>query len=210
MLLKVSSQNSHRSLFLLLFVGSMFASLSMQAQSIAPIAVPYFMGFEESDSLELSYWVLNPGPQAPACQDQWMVGSATRNGGRRSLYISADGEEAEFGASPNVQYVYRDFTVAAGRYECSFDYRCMGASNSSLSAGVSFVSSLSKDMVAKSGSGTIPNSINAACLAKNLKGSAQWKNTSFSFSATASGTYRLFFFPSSTIWIPTGKPLPPL
>ena len=171
-----------------------FASALLHAQStIAPITVPYMLGFEEADSVEIENWVLNPGAVASSCVDQWIIGEAQANGGRRSLYISTDGYEAKFGASPDLQYVYRDFTIDAGRYEFSFDYSCMGAKNAVLSAGVSFISALSKDMVAKNGASGLPASVSSACLLKNLQGSVTWKNTSFSFNATSTGKYRIFF-----------------
>ena len=174
-----------------------------------PITVPYMLGFEESDSVEIANWVLNPGPVAPSCVDQWIIGEARENGGRRALYISTDGYEASFGSTPDVQYAYRDFTIEAGHYECSFDYSCMGAKNAMLSAGVNFISALSKDMVAKNGTSGLPASVSAACLLKNLQGSVMWKNTSFSFNATSTGKYRIFFVwqngnTDTTLAVPVG------
>lgn len=99
-----------------------------QGASAQVISIPYSMGFEESDSLELKNWVLNPGANASRCVDQWVVGSAAKNEGRQSLYISADsGATAQFGVARNVQYAYRDFVAPQGVYEISFDWCCMGS-----------------------------------------------------------------------------------
>lgn len=186
-----------------------FSYATARAQGGVAIQVPYSFSFEDSESAELSQWVFNPGAVAPACVDQWIVGEARANDGRKSLYISTDGYEASFGARPDLQFVYRDFTIAAGHYECSFDYSCMGAKNASLSVGISYTSALSKDMVAKNGASGLPASISSACLLKNLQGSITWKNTSFSFNTTSTGRYRIFFVWQSantdtTLAVPVG------
>ena len=185
----------------MLFVQTVFAQTS--------ISVPYSFGFEEEEAAELANWVLNPGSAAPSCEDQWIVGEATANGGRRSLYISNDGYEAQFGAKPDLQYAYRDFTIPEGRYEFSFDYRCMGAKNSTLNVGITFISSVQNDMVAKSNSSSMPASISGSCNLKGLNGSTLWKNTSISFNAKQTGKYRVFFAWSNanndtTLAVPVG------
>ena len=181
---------------LLLACISLLSMLSIRtaaAQDPAPIVIPYSLGFEAEDNNELSHWVLNPGSAASLCEDKWIIGEATANGGRRSLYITSDGYEAQFGAKPDLQYAYRDFTIAEGRYEFTFDYRCMGATTSALSVGITFVSSVSKDMVAKNGTSSLPQSIKASCQLKDLKGSTMWKNNSIQFNAKQDGKYRMFF-----------------
>lgn len=212
-LVRMKSRNLYmycaKKYLLVLFVFSCVGGTMMAQGNVQKLSVPYMLGFEESDSVEIRNWVLNPGSAAPACEDQWIIGEARANGGRRSLYISTDGYEASFGTTPDLQFVYRDFTVEAGHYECSFDYSCMGATNATLSAGISFVSALSKDMVAKNGASGMPASIAPACLVKNLQGSVMWKNTSFTFNATATGKYRIFFVwqsanTDSTLAVPVG------
>jgi len=197
-----------RTLMVLTLAFFAFSSVFAQGTPV-PIRVPYMLGFEEAESAEIDNWTLNPGSVAPSCMDQWIIGEARTNGGRRSLYISTDGYEANFGIIPDVQYVYRDFTIEAGHYECSFDYSCMGANNATLSAGVSFISALNKDMVAKNGASGLPASISSACSLKNLHGSVTWKNTSFAFNATSTGKYRIFFVwqnanTDSTLAVPVG------
>lgn len=200
----------HSNTLLSLVFSSVLTLVSvLNASAQSPLSVPYSFGFEEEESSELSNWVLNPGAVASECEDKWIVGEATTNGGRRSLYISTDGYEARFGTHPDVQYAYRDFVIAEGRYEFSFDYRCMGAKTSTLSVGITFISSVEKDMVARNGFSTMPKSIESSCQVKNVYGSTTWKNRSIQFSAKATGKYRVFFVWSSanidsTLAVPVG------
>ena len=88
-----------RNLFVgvLLFIVLGFSNF-ISAQSIT---LPFECGFE--DSLEVAPWKLNHGPNAPRCQDQWMIGNLDFNGGLKSMYISCDtGKTTTYGASPNV------------------------------------------------------------------------------------------------------------
>lgn len=185
--------------YLCLLVCLGFFTQNTYAQS--GISAPYIMGFEESDAVEMSEWVLNPGPLAGQCADQWVVGTAVYNEGKQSLYISNDGgENAKFGTSTNKQYAYRDFTIPRGVYEVSFDWVCMGSDNAAFYVGVAPASVFS-DMVAD---------INSANLSKNendwskdmgkLNGSSRWKNSSFRMNSNGRTTYRLFF-----IWASSNK-----
>lgn len=204
------SRNSlHSNLLLSLIIG-LFMCVSVHTiYAQAPMSVPYAFGFEEEEATELANWVLNPGAAAAQCEDQWIVGEAIANGGRRSLYITNDGYEAQFGAKPDLQYAYRDFTIAEGRYEFSFDYRCMGAKNSTLNVGITFISSVQNDMVAKNNASSLPASISGSCQLKGLYGSTTWKNVSIAFNAKATGKYRVFFAWSNantdtTLAVPVG------
>ena len=196
-------------LFALMFVCLSMIALPAFGQTPVPISVPYSFGFEEDEDAELQNWVLNPGENAVYCVDKWIVGEARKNGGSRSLYISTNGYDAQFGAYPDLQFVYRDFTIEAGHYECSFDYCCMGAKDATFSAGIGFTASLSKDMVAKAFASGMPASISPACRVKNIYGSTTWKNKSFDFSATSTGKYRIFFVwqnanKDTTLAVPVG------
>ena len=51
----------------LLCIGFLLAGQMVLAQNQA-ISIPYSMGFEESDSLELKSWVLNSGANAAKCE----------------------------------------------------------------------------------------------------------------------------------------------
>lgn len=179
--------------YLCLLVCLGFFTQNTYAQS--GISAPYFLGFEESDAVELSNWVLNPGPLADQCPDKWVVGDAVHNEGKQSLYISSDGgESAMFGVATNVQYAYRDFTIPAGQYEVSFDWACIGSPNAYLQAGVTWASTVEKDMNAEFGTINSSNAILSHCkdLGK-LYGNSNWQNASLRLSSNGRATCRLFF-----------------
>ena len=179
--------------YLCLLVCLGFFTQNTYAQS--GVSAPYFLGFEESDAVELSEWVLNPGPLADQCPDKWVVGDAVHNEGRRSLYISSDGgANAAFGVAKNVQYAYRDFTIPAGQYEVSFDWACMGNSNAFLKVGIAWTSGVSNLMNADNTSANIPEAIVGWCKDLGaLSGSGSWKNSSVRVSSNGKTSYRLFF-----------------
>lgn len=173
--------------------ASFFVQVSVAQQLIT---VPYSMGFEESDSVELGNWELNPGVNAMKCTDQWYVGEAIKSDGKRSLYISSDqGASAMFGVARNVQYAYRDFVVAKGVYELSFDWACVGTPEAVLYAGVGIASNLNKDMMANAFNATVPKSVENWCSVEMgaMKGSSRWKNASIQISSNGTTTYRMFF-----------------
>ena len=182
-------------------------------QSVAQsqITVPYSMGFEESDNVELGDWVLNPGTNATLCTDYWYVGEAVKSDGKRSLYISSDqGASAMFGVAQNVQYAYRDFVLEKGPYEISFDWVCVGNPEAVLYAGVAPAANVSKDMLADPYKAVIPKSIWNWCQSLGaLNGSSHWKNISLSINSNGTSTYRLFFVwassnADSTLVMPMG------
>ena len=182
-------------------------------QSVAQsqITVPYSMGFEESDSVELGNWVLNSGTNATLCTDRWYVGEAVKSDGKRSLYISSDqGASAMFGVAQNVQYAYRDFVLEKGPYEISFDWACVGNPEAVLYAGVAPAANVSKDMLADPYKAVIPKSIWNWCQSLGaLNGSSHWKNISLSINSNGTSTYRLFFVwassnADSTLVMPMG------
>lgn len=194
-------------LILLMALVAIFAGQHSVAQSV--ISIPYSMGFEDEESIELTNWVLNPGANASRCTDQWVVGEAVKSDGRSSLYISSDqGESAMFGVANNVQYAYRDFVLPKGVYEVSFDWACLGTSDAVLYAGVGPVANLS--LVANDKNSVVPNNVMSWCktLGK-LNGSSLWKNASMKVSSNGSTSYRLFFAWASsnkdtTIVVPMG------
>ena len=82
-------------------MASAWMLLSAQYAFGQEIIVPYQMGFEEEDATEMAFWVLNPGLVDPESgMDRWIVGSSTHNGGRYSLYVSCNGEDAELTSIP--------------------------------------------------------------------------------------------------------------
>lgn len=182
---------------LILFLTFLAGVQCVRAQDVN---VPYVMGFEESDSLELKNWVLNPGTNAWKCPDQWCVGTATHNSGKQGLYISDDGGyTAEFDSAQNVQYAYRDILLPKSSYELSFDWRCMGSENACMYAGLAPRSNVENYMVADWQTGRVPNQIANWCNTFGvLKGTSLWKNASMKFTTNGTTVYRLFFVWSST------------
>ena len=88
--------------------------------------MPYMCSFEETE--DLSDWVLNP--LTPAATDQWMYGTATYSDGKRSLYISDNGQDPHFGKNPNISVAYLRFKFPDAEkqknYDLSFDWKCIG------------------------------------------------------------------------------------
>lgn len=97
------------------------------------ITIPYSCGFE--DSLEISNWQINAGPNGANCHDKWMIGNLEYNEGYNSMYISCDtGKTTNYGAKPNMVIAYRaieisslvDPTKTTYSVDISFDWKCMG------------------------------------------------------------------------------------
>lgn len=113
----------------ILTVLSALVTVGLSAQ--VQIGVPYFCGFE--DAAENANWQLNTGSNASICTDRWVIGSSVFNEGLSAMYISHDGGvNAEFGHNPNIVVASREFTIANGRYEVSFDWKNKAVANSGL------------------------------------------------------------------------------
>jgi len=188
--------NKNRIIFGLL---ALVVCMHVRAQAIS---VPYSMSFEESDSVEMQQWELNPGAKGSLCADQWVVGTATHSSGKRALYISADGgESACFDSTQNVQYAYRDIILPKANYELSFDWRCMGSDVACLYAGVAPKSNVEKDMMANNLTGSVPSTILPWCKTLGpLRGNSAWKNESLPISSNGTNTLRIFF-----VWASSNK-----
>lgn len=192
--------------------------LHLHAQTPALTTIPYLMGFEESDSLELKNWVLNNGDNPADGLDKWYVGSATKFDGKQALYISRDGgHSALFGNKVCVQYAYRDFVLPTGTYEFSFDWRCIGSSDQQKQAQfyVGFGQKSRVVCIGSSKSGTLDADAIPLIKAddvsglKMLRDSTEWSNFSFRGSVNQAYVYRLFFVWTSlntdtTLQMPVG------
>lgn len=185
-------------LFFSLLVISFLCVQRSVAQQL--ITVPYSMGFEEEESVELANWVLNPGKNASKCTDQWYVGDAVKSDGKQALYISSDqGASAVFGVTKNVQYVYRDFTIPKGTYEICFDWACVGTPDAVFYAGVAPVANVDADMKADAATAIIPKSVANWCQTLGaMKGTSHWRNASLQINSNGTTPYRLFFAWSSS------------
>lgn len=173
-------------LMLLLLVGG-----NSMAQNY--MSVPYSLDWEESEAAEINNWVINPGSTA-AYKEQWVVGTAVHSAGRRALYISSDGLNAEYTVAKNVQYAYRDVMLPAGKYIFSFDWKIQGSTKSTLSAGYALASQLTA-MTGSNTSATIPtaisNKINAQM--RQMFGQESWENTAFQIQSNGTDPTRVFF-----------------
>ncbi len=180
-------------LFLQLFIGASVA------QTIA-IRVPYQMSFEESDSVELQQWVLNPGTKASQCAEQWVVGDACASDGKRALYISLDGGVTDhFGVHKNTQYVYRKMILPKGSYNLTFDWRCMGGEHTAFYAGVGAFSALDSYLRANNKSAVVNDYVVSASGKPagyddgRFYGTSTWKNTTFTFNSNGTRELCLYF-----------------
>ena len=113
------------------FLTYIFLLCAVFAWSQVATTFPYECSFEEGE--DLSAWTLNYGNQNTT--DQWMVGTAVHSEGRRSLYISADGQNPNYGKKPNiaVSVLKYKFPTMPNRqaYDVSFDWKGMGDSTNS-------------------------------------------------------------------------------
>lgn len=100
--------------------GLLFSGVTYAQQ----ITIPFACNFE--DTTEWDNWTLNSRTSQAA--DQWMIGTATHVDGNYSLYITTDGNTAQYGYSPNIVLAYRTirFPQGKGAYNISFDWRCVG------------------------------------------------------------------------------------
>ncbi len=182
-----------RKFLLSVWVSVVVMSLPVTAQNVS---LPYQMNFEENESAELNNWNLNPGANAPALLDQWVVGNSVHSAGRQALYISNNGMDAMFDSIPALQYAYRDLLLPAGTCILTFDWFCIGGATSSLYVGVGDFSALS--LVANA-NGTLPSTLNNPVQSmmlpalSNLKGSETWTNASYTFISDGVTPTRIVF-----------------
>ena len=79
------------------------------------------------DSLQNKQWVLVCGDLADKIPNKWVIGEAVNNGGKQSLYISADGGQTAAYVQCNAYAIcHIDVTLNAGTYDLSFDWQGMG------------------------------------------------------------------------------------
>lgn len=105
-----------------------FLLCTVFAWSQVATTFPYECSFEEGE--DLSAWTLNYG--AVPTVDQWMIGSAVHSEGRRSLYISADGQNPNYGKTPDISVAVLKYKFPTDtktqKYDVSFDWKGMGDS----------------------------------------------------------------------------------
>ena len=205
--------------YILLLCACVMTTVIAQAQAQG---IPYACGFEEDE--DLSNWVMVHRHSAHA-QDQWMVGSAVRCEGQRSMYISADGVNAVYGAQPNITVSYLTFKFPDSNkqqnYDISFDWKCSGDSlNSKLYVMVCPEQLLYNEAannyydlnkIVSSVSGILNRNVAAACeplgasRAPFLYSSKEWQNISLSNELRISSARSRIPFAIVFIWVNSNK-----
>ncbi len=176
----------------------LFFSVSslLSAQNAALIHAPYSMGFEVSDTDDLNqYWHLNNGYDADKCKEHWVIGTAVKSEGKRSLYISCDeGETCTFDTVWNTSYTYFDFTIPSGYYELSFDWRCLGGDETYLCAGVGIAQQMTS-MDCNYERADFPSYIQSFASQdyRVMRDRSRWQHVTVNFNSNGTRVYRLYF-----------------
>ena len=118
---------------ILTYIFLLFAALvwAQQGTTVAS-GIPYEFSFEETE--DLRPWKLNISASA-AVTDKWMVGTAVHSTGRRSLYVSADGQVPGYGRKKSVLVSYLRYKfpteTKTKKYDVNFDWKGTGDDNQS-------------------------------------------------------------------------------
>lgn len=165
------------------------------AQDPVQISVPYSMGFELGDSAKLSQWRLNDGADLSICKERWVIGTAVKTEGKRSLYISYDeGATCTFDTVWNTSYAYFDFTIPSGQYELSFDWRCLGGDETYMCAAVGIAKQMTS-MDCNYERAEFPDYIQSFAESgyRVMRGCSRWQHVSVPFASNGTRVYRLYF-----------------
>lgn len=165
------------------------------AQDPVQISVPYSMGFELGDSAKLSQWRLNDGADLSICKERWVIGTAVKTEGKRSLYISYDeGATCTFDTVWNTSYAYFDFTIPSGQYELSFDWRCLGGDETFMCAAVGIAKQMTS-MDCNYERAEFPDYIQSFAESgyRVMRGCSRWQHVSVPFASNGTRVYRLYF-----------------
>lgn len=165
------------------------------AKNPVQISVPYSMGFELEDSAKLSQWRLNDGADLSICKERWVIGTAVKTEGKRSLYISYDeGATCTFDTVWNTSYAYFDFTIPSGQYELSFDWRCLGGDETYMCAAVGIAKQMTS-MDCNYERAEFPDYIQSFAESgyRVMRGCSRWQHVSVPFASNGTRVYRLYF-----------------
>lgn len=187
-------RNSARTIVLALLSCFVFFSYAY-AQNPVQISVPYSMGFELGDSAKLSQWRLNDGADLSICKERWVIGTAVKTEGKRSLYISYDeGATCTFDTVWNTSYAYFDFTIPSGQYELSFDWRCLGGDETYMCAAVGIAKQMTS-MDCNYERAEFPDYIQSFAESgyRVMRGCSRWQHVSVPFASNGTRVYRLYF-----------------
>ena len=158
--------------------------------TMVPDTLPYSTGFEVGED---TAWMLLNGTNA------WFLGSATNNGGSRSLYISNDnGATNNYNiATTTCSYAYKTLTFDnAGDYALSFDWKAYGESTWDFLRVFLVPDSVTFEADQTSGIGTTgtPTGWIALDGGNKLNSTSAWQTHSEAFSLATAGTYNLVFY----------------
>lgn len=177
------------------------------AQGNVNIPIPYSCSFE--DPAENANWVINSGIAPPADKvshyDRWYIERATQTDGLYSLFISNDGGmTTQYDTRRNVIVAYREIAMPQGTYEFSFDWKNNASQKSSISG--LYVCLVPSNMFSAPQSDPNSSTLQRWTSFKQsietegnpepqpLKGTLDWKNSSFQQSFNGTGeTYYLTF-----------------
>lgn len=193
--------------FLLTYISLLFCVLAWaQNGTSVATAFPYACSFEENENL--TPWNLNYLTSTAA--DQWIFGTATHSEGRRSMYVSRDGENSNYGNKRNivVSYLRYKFPTATGtrHYDVSFDWRGSGDSTTSklyvmccpenmFLANTANNNYYDVNKIVSTTSGILPQNVVNVCQSlgesgeKFVCGSHTWQNVAFKQQLNINATY---------------------
>jgi hypothetical protein len=201
---------------LILHIILLFSVFAWSQQGTTPAReLPYECGFEH-DSL-LTHWVLNASAPASTV-DKWMVGTAVHSEGKRSLYISKDGTNPNYGKTKNVvvSYLRYKFPTATSQqnYELSFDWKGIGDSTDSRlyvmvcpEIALTQTGGYNLNSIVTNAQGRLSNATLAVCQAmgesgeKFVCGSESWQNVVLSNEIRVNPTYSSQIFAIAFIWV---------
>ena len=166
--------------------GDLASMRTIQAHTlrIDPVSeLPYTCGFEADED---TGWAVFNG----SATNKWFIGSATNNGGSRSLYISDNnGTSNSYNISYSCDvYAYRAFSLADdGDYALSFDWK--GVGESSYDYLYAYIAPGSANFDGSSVSTTGWQNVSGL-----LNGSATWQTAQIPLIGATAGTYYLVFY----------------
>ncbi|MBQ6776704.1 MAG: fibronectin type III domain-containing protein [Paludibacteraceae bacterium] len=185
---------------------------------LAAQAVPFACSFEEDE--DLSQWVMNYN--TPLATDKWMIGTAVHSEGQRSMYISTNRRDPQYGCKPNVVATYLRFKFPEApkqqNYDISFDWKGIGDPASSrlyvmvcpevMLTNTANNNPYNLDRIISETSGLIStNVVNTACqqLGANgdrfLCGKEQWENVALTNEVKVSSNNSKVPFAIVFIWV---------
>lgn len=164
-------------------------------------------------------WRLNNGSLGNTVANKWYIGSATNNGGLKSMYISANGgDSAYYVAASGCVVSFVELDMAAGDYILSFDWRARGnVKASDVGLYVCWVPETENDTVGDGNPIQVPVSINTGQTSalpyyaktysmqvdglykKNLNNYSTWRSSHVKVSSDGTKKYRLAFMWCSTM-----------